>query len=157
MPGYVIHLAIAKEYLKNNKMQNEQEFFKGVISPDMLKTFDAHYGIKKDELDICKLEKEVDFKSSYGQGYYLHLVTDYIFYFKFLPNATTQLNADYDILNEYLVKKYKVSIPTELVDIVQFKIGTPKLINESSISEFIDMVSDINLEQYFEHICKQMQ
>jgi len=157
MPGYVIHLAVAKEYLKNNKIQNENEFFRGVISPDMLKTVESHYGIKENKLDVNKLKSNIDFKSSYGKGYYLHLITDYIFYFKFIPNATTQLYADYDILNEYLVKKYKVSIPTELVDIVQFKIGTPKLINESSISEFIDMVSNINLEQYFEHICKQIQ
>jgi len=150
MPGYVIHLAIAKEYMKNNKIENESEFFKGVIAVDMLKTLDSHYGIKENKFDINKFKKNIDFNSSYGKGYYLHLISDYIFYYKFSPDLTKEIRNDYDILNEYLIKKYDVNIPIELKSIVKFKKGIPKFINEITICEFIDMVSKINLEQYFE-------
>ena len=34
MPGYVIHLAIAKKYLEKNKTENYNEFIDGVIYPD---------------------------------------------------------------------------------------------------------------------------
>jgi len=149
MPGYVIHLAVAKEYLKINKIENESEFYKGVIIVDMLKTLDSHYGIKQNKLDIDLFKSCIDFNTSYGKGYYLHMITDYIFYFKFLSIVSTELYNDYDILNEFLINKYNVIIPSELVDIVKFKIGTPTLINESSICEFIDMVSKIDLDEYF--------
>ena len=36
MPGYVIHLAVAEEYLKKHKnvKENYDEFIEGVIYPD---------------------------------------------------------------------------------------------------------------------------
>ena len=37
MPGYVIHLAVAKKQLEFNKVKNEDEFIKGIIAPDLLK------------------------------------------------------------------------------------------------------------------------
>jgi len=149
MPGYVIHLAVANGYMKNNKIQNEKEFLKGAIAPDMLNTEYTHYGMKIDKFDINKFKEDIDFNSSYGKGYYLHLITDYIFYYKYFLNLTKAVHADYDILNEYLIKKYDIDIPAELIDIVKFNKGTPKFINLSLVCEFIDEVSKINLEQYF--------
>jgi len=154
MPGYVIHLAIAKEYMKNNKVENESEFFKGVIAVDMLKTFNSHYGIKENKFDIEGFKRDIDFSSSYGKGYFLHLISDYIFYYNFYPDLTKEIRNDYDILNEYLIKKYDVNIPIELESIVKFKKGIPTFINEVSICEFIDSVSKINLEQYIVEVIK---
>ena len=39
MPGYVIHLAVAEEYLKKHKERQEEynEFINGVIFPDSIK------------------------------------------------------------------------------------------------------------------------
>ena len=45
MAGYVIHIAIAQEYLKKNKKKYNKEFVKGAILPDL--TSDktkTHYG-----------------------------------------------------------------------------------------------------------------
>ena len=54
MPGFTIHIAIAKEYMKKhkNEIKNEDEFIKGVIAPDMNEKLDGptedksknHYG-----------------------------------------------------------------------------------------------------------------
>ena len=34
------------------------------------------------------------------QGYFLHLIVDYLFYHKYYPNCDTRVYNDYDILNE---------------------------------------------------------
>ena len=46
MPGYVIHLAVAKKHIELNNIRNEDEFVRGVIAPDLLKQagLDSHYG-----------------------------------------------------------------------------------------------------------------
>ena len=47
MPGYVIHLAIAEEYLEKNKDKAEEhdKFIKGVIFPDGVADKSlTHYG-----------------------------------------------------------------------------------------------------------------
>ena len=36
MAGYVIHLAVAKEYLRNFRIKEEKEFLRGAIAPDVL-------------------------------------------------------------------------------------------------------------------------
>ena len=46
MPGYVIHIAIAQEYLKKHlKKEEKEEFINGVIAPDLTKIkSETHYG-----------------------------------------------------------------------------------------------------------------
>ena len=57
MPGYVIHLAVAEEYLRkhNSKKENYDEFIEGVILPDntddKLKT---HYGKGSSNTNLYK-------------------------------------------------------------------------------------------------------
>lgn len=34
MPGYMIHLAVGREYMKNNKIDDVKSFEKGIIAPD---------------------------------------------------------------------------------------------------------------------------
>lgn len=38
MPGFTIHIAVAKEYIKKHKdeIKNEEEFIKGIIDPDYI-------------------------------------------------------------------------------------------------------------------------
>ena len=59
MPGYTIHLAIANEYMKHNKVEDEADFIRGVISPDLFKTSDSHFGIKQNKLDFDELKKRL--------------------------------------------------------------------------------------------------
>lgn len=54
MPGFVIHLAIAKEYLKRypEDGEDEEEFYRGVIAPDLLKKPESHYGPSTSDPDF---------------------------------------------------------------------------------------------------------
>ena len=51
MPGYVIHLAIAKEYIRNFRVKDEKEFLKGSLAPDLLSTDDTNRKLR------CKFKK----------------------------------------------------------------------------------------------------
>ena len=87
MASYSMHLAIAKIYLKYHKEENIEEFLKGSIDPD-LAPFDekgrTHYGIHAAWANPAKYLNAIGGKlnTSYKRGYFLHLVTDYIFYHK---------------------------------------------------------------------------
>lgn len=43
MAGYVMHLAIGKEYAKRKKIENVEEFLKGCIAPDLQDKKVSHY------------------------------------------------------------------------------------------------------------------
>ena len=38
MPGFVIHIAVAKEYINKhkNEIKDEKEFLNGVVAPDLI-------------------------------------------------------------------------------------------------------------------------
>ena len=45
MPGYVIHIAVANEYIRKNNLRNPEEFIRGVIAPDDVEDKSlTHYG-----------------------------------------------------------------------------------------------------------------
>ena len=53
MPGYIIHLAVAKEYIKNNNdIKNIDSFLNGIIMPDMLQKPESHYGYSTSKPDL---------------------------------------------------------------------------------------------------------
>jgi len=83
MPGYVIHLAVAERYLKNhkNKKENYDEFIQGVIFPDSVEDKEkTHYGKGSSNSDLYKFLQENKIDNSFKRGYFLHLITDYLFY-----------------------------------------------------------------------------
>ena len=60
MAGYVIHIAVAQEYLRKNKKINENydEFIKGVIYPDSVQDKSlTHYGAKSSKVVLRGLLK----------------------------------------------------------------------------------------------------
>ncbi len=44
MPGYIIHIAIGKQYAQKNKITDLNDFIKGIIMPDLLDKRTSHYG-----------------------------------------------------------------------------------------------------------------
>ena len=83
MPGYVIHLAVAEEYLrKHNEVQEDyNDFIEGVIYPDSVKDKSlTHYGKGSSEANLYKFLEENVLENSFKRGYFLHLLTDYLFY-----------------------------------------------------------------------------
>ena len=148
MAGYVIHLAIAEEYLKKHKDVKEdyEEFIKGVIYPDSVTDKSlTHYGIKSSKVILKNFLQDNEINNSYMRGYFLHLITDYLFYNKYLEKFSKDIYNDYDILNKRLIEKYNVVLPENVQNNVFYKEGETKILTMELAIKIIDEISDLNL------------
>lgn len=147
MPGYVIHIAIAQEYAKKHKENCSYEFIKGVVAPDF--TTDkqkTHYGISPAYTNLKKFLEANELDSDYNKGFFLHLVSDYLFYNHYLDRINKkQLHSDYDFINKYLIEKYDVKLIDDVKDKVYFESGNPEIVTKDLACNFIDKVSSLNI------------
>ena len=149
MPGYVIHLAVAEKYLKKHKCKNEDynEFIEGVIYPDSTKIkSETHYGEKSSESNIYEFLKEHELNNSFERGYFLHLLTDYLFYNRYIDTISNEIYSDYDILNDKLIEKYNVKLPDKVKHTVSSKDGCLVILSMEIIDKLIDDISNYDLE-----------
>ena len=70
-----------------------------------------------------------------------------MFYNRFLTKWDSDIYEDYDKLNDTIVKKYKITIPKEIQEVVCFKSGKPKVLDENELYRFIDSVGKINIRE----------
>ena len=157
MAGYVIHLAIAEEYLKKHKDVKEDydEFIKGVIYPDSVTDKSlTHYGIKSSKVILKDFFLDNEINNSYMRGYFLHLITDYLFYNKYLEKFTKDIYNDYDILNKRLIEKYNVVLPENIQNNVFYEDGETKILTMELAIKIIDEISDLNLNAVEKEIRK---
>jgi hypothetical protein len=148
MPGYVVHIAIAQEYLKKHKKVFSQDFILGCIQPDFTEDKSkSHYGKSPAYTNLGNFLKENNIDSDFKQGYFLHLVTDYLFYNYYVEGfKKPQIYDDYDFTNDFLIQKYNVILPEQVKDKVFFKKGTPQILPLSLACKFIDEISSLTLE-----------
>ena len=148
MAGYVIHLAIAEEYLRKHKdiKEDYEEFIKGVIYPDSVTDKSlTHYGIKSSKVILKDFLQDNEINNSYMRGYFLHLITDYLFYNKYLEKFSKDIYNDYDILNKRLIEKYNVVLPENIQNNVFYEEGETKILTMELAIKIIDEISDLNL------------
>ena len=152
MPGYVIHLAVAEEYLRKHKNNNENynEFIEGVIFPDGVKDKSlTHYGKGSSKTNLYAFLEDNKIDTSFNRGYFLHLLTDYIFYNRYITIFTNDMYNDYDILNKELLEKYKVVLPEKVKSQVFFKdepYSNLKILSIDMVNKFINEVSSMSLD-----------
>lgn len=149
MPGYLIHLATGVVYKSNNIITNTNDFIKGIIAPDQSSDKAiSHYGPYTSRPNLNTFIKEIGgIKNSFQEGYFLHLVTDYLFYNRFLEKFSPAIYNDYDILNKYLQLKYNISIPNEIKPEVKFTNGTLSILDKKKLDKFIDTVGHLDLRK----------
>ena len=155
MAGYVIHLAVAESYIKKHEddIKDYNRFIEGVIFPDSVSDKSiTHYGEKSSKTDLKAFLEDNKIDNDYNKGYFLHLVTDYIFYNKLLKYFSKDIYNDYDILNEKLQKKFNVTLPENIKDKVFYKEGKTKVLKMENIIKFIEDVSDYKLDEIKERI-----
>lgn len=121
------------------------------------------------KVNLLEFLNKNDINDEYNKGIFLHLITDYLFFNDFfdknyINNISYQdfindLYYTYDKYNNYLENKYCINDYLKMENLTSyiekakktnkyFK-GDYKLIfNEDTISNFIDRVSNINLEKY---------
>lgn len=152
MPGYVIHLAVAEEFIKKHKnsITNYKDFIDGVIFPDSKKDKSlTHYGKGSSEVNLYDFLNSITIKSNFNKGYFLHLLTDYLFYNKYINCFSNDIYNDYDILNKQLIEKYNVSLPEEVKNYVFYSNNSMdklKILSLEVVDNLIDEVSSYNLE-----------
>lgn len=97
MASAIIHLAIAKNLRKHLNIDNEKDYYLGAIAPDIAKQIgerkEKSHFIYNTEEDVPNINlfttKYKNFKNnSFELGYYIHLITDKIWFEDFLPHIT---------------------------------------------------------------------
>lgn len=146
MPGYVIHLAVSKVYSNKNKIGDVESFERGIIAPDLAKDkAKSHYGPNSSAPDLDRYLKERGITNEFDEAYFLHLMTDYLFYNRFLKEWNEHIYDDYDKLNGRIMKEYHIVLPQELLNVVKTKEGELELLDEEQINRFIDAVGKIDI------------
>lgn len=169
MPGFTIHIAIAKQYIKkhNTEIKNEEEFIKGSIAPDMNEKLDGpaedksktHYG-KWGKYEVTTYideflnDTEIDIQQDFWKGYFLHLVTDHYFYNKFFKEEHQEIIKnndrfyyDYDCLNKELIEKYNLTILDNIKKYMNLYDEKPKYLKKLKVIDFIDNISNIDIQE----------
>lgn len=149
MASYVIHLAVGEEYLRNypNEINNHDEFAEGIIYPDSVSDKSlTHCGPKSSQVNLKKFFEERDIDTDFNKGYFVHLVTDYLFYNKFLKAFSKKLiYTDYDIINKELQEEFNVKIPSNVKECVFYKNGETTILDLEETKEFIRQTAKYNL------------
>ena len=151
MPSFLIHLAVAKKYLEHHAEENAKEFYRGVIEPDLRDKSTSHFGEYSSVPDLNRYYNEVGLNSSFSRGYFLHLVTDYLFYNKFLKTFSKEIYQDYDKINRRLMEEYNIDISDVVREKIQFLEGKPQILNFDEVCKFINTVGMVELESYKKH------
>lgn len=149
MPGFVIHLAVANEYLRKhpNEIKQEDSFLKGVIAPDFTNDKSkTHYAKDSINTNLRLYLESNTINSDYDKGFFLHLITDCVFYQKYFKNLTTSLYDDYDMLNKTIIEKYNVKVLKEIEEYAKYKQGEPQILKKDIIYKFIEEVSSFDIE-----------
>ena len=174
MPGYTIHIAIAKQYMKKHKeeIKNEQEFINGVIAPDMNEKLDGpsedksktHYGKwwkyeVTTYIDEFLNDLNIDITKDYWKGYFLHLLTDHYFYNKYFKKEHQEIIKnndrfyyDYDCLNKDLIEDYNIEILDNIKQFMNFYNEKPKYLKREKLVDFIELIANMNIQEKAETI-----
>ncbi len=154
MPSLVMYLAVAKKYMEKHPEENEEEFIEGILAPDRKRNLRAekarlHYGEETSHRpNLNRYYQEEGLNNSYNRGYFLNLLTDYLFYNKYLKEYSSDIFYDFKRMNKRIEEKYDVRVPEGLESRVRYKEGDLKAIDEESVYNFIDTVGQLDLEQY---------
>lgn len=174
MPGFTIHIAVAKRYIERNKneIKNEEEFINGIIAPDMNENLDGpapdksktHYGKWgyneiTTHIDEFLKDAMIDMKQDYWKGYFLHLLADHYFYNIYFKNEyeeavrnNDKFYYDFYCLNKGLIEKYKIKIFDNIKEYMTIYDKEPKYLKESKVIDFIEEISNMDIHDKTEII-----
>lgn len=167
MACLAMHLLIAKKYLEYNNNENESDFIKGTLSPDLATDkIASHFGVAKApttvremlefKMDIVKASKANKLIDSFERAEFLHLICDDIFYrYVYTPqlekwNPTDVKQAMYDDFNfvtYYILNNYNIKLPLEIQHLANTSQGKSQFFTTETIDKFVEIISNVNLEQ----------
>lgn len=173
MASFNIHLAIGKRYIeKGNKIDHEEEFFRGIIAPDLVedKTKSHYSGIQDknnileylaNKVDLYEYLKKNEIHSDYQKGVFLHLIADYLFFNCFFDKTYLKsisyeefckdLYVSYDFTNDYLEKQYKLSL-TGILEEIKLQIAKDKKEKNITKESRKNILPQLELDQFIEYV-----
>ncbi len=173
MASFSMHLAIAKLYLKTHLKEDAEEFIKGTLAPDLIDDkASTHYGKNSAWASPSKYlqNNENDIENSFKKAYFLHLITDYLFYHKLIDiddyleklgvdEWRRRYRTDFDILEDEIKKKYGIEDMVEkLPDYIKKHMtktqGELTIFERNSLFEFFEDISKIDLIKMKDELLK---
>lgn len=173
-----IHLAIAKKYLEKHKNFNYRDVISGTLYPDdAINQEESHYtDLTRGDDVISHVNGKVnlyaflqDHKSlnDYELGWFLHLVTDYLFFQECFPKSyllkisyeefKNDLYYAYKHLNSYLEQNYNITSDDYIDHPNQYYSGVNYeecILPIDLVNNFINRVSSIDINAYIKKIEK---
>ena len=153
MASFSMHLAIAKLYLDRHTEEDEYEFVRGSIEPDLAPFIEkgrTHYGLHAAWSNPAKYLQEngKSIENSRKRGYFLHLVTDYLFYHKLIDIDKILNKQDLEYL-ENMSKEHNAAISegTDLDEWIKnqrndFSVLEGEIRNRYDIEKYIDFLPE---------------
>lgn len=160
MPGYVIHIAIANEYLKKHKkIEVYEEFIKGNIDPDLTNDKSkTHYAKSPAYTNLKNFLDNNQIDNSFNRGQFLHLITDYLFYNHYLEYYDKKdMYHDYDVLNKPLSEKYDVVLPDTIKDKVFYINDKTKILSYQLAIKIVDKISSMDIDEIAHEVISNNQ
>ncbi len=171
-----IHLAIAKKYLEKHSNLNNDDFIAGTLYPDADSDNDAtHYTDKmrcndnvshvRGKVNLYKFLEEHEEMNDFELGWFLHLVTDYLFFeecfteeyllSKSYDEFCKELYHAYYVVNQYLEDKFGLTREYYKAYPESYYPGIPYeecILPAYLVDNFIDRVDKIEIDKYIEKI-----
>jgi len=171
-----IHLAIAKKYLQKHKELNYERVLAGTLYPDAVKDNDkSHYtSINRGSDNVSHVRGKVNLYAflkehrsldDFELGWFLHLITDYLFFEEcfseeyLLSNSYEDFCKDlyfaYDHLNLYVSEKYNITKNDYKDYPSEYYIGSlyeDCILSKETVDTFISKVASIDLDKYIKMI-----
>ena len=86
----------------------------------------------------------------------MHLLTDYLFYNRYIDTFSKDIYNDYDLLNGKLIEKYDIQLPDKVKDNVFFiDEGELKILSMEIIDKLIYDISIMNIDEIAKDIFKE--
>ncbi len=173
MASFSMHLAIAKLYLKTHPEDNKEEFINGTLAPDLTNDKSVtHYGKHSAWSNPAKYLQSNgnDIENSFKKAYFLHLITDYLFYHKLIDideyldrlgveEWRRRHRTDFDILEDEIKKKYELEdlvkkLPDHIKKHMTKAKGELTIFERNSLFDFFEDVSKIDLIKMKDELIK---
>ena len=128
---------------------------------ETIKNSGVDISIKEVFVELCKsfpwnsfLDQCDEINNSFERGYFLHLLTDYLFYNRYIDKISEKIYNDYDVLNDALIEKYHVVLPAKIKNQVFSKEGTLYILSMELLDKLIEEISNMDLEKVSDEVKK---
>jgi hypothetical protein len=178
MASLMIHMLVGQEYCKKHRVKNVDAFLEGNIAPDLVKDKrPTHFSnivhnktytetiINKVNLPVCC--DNINLDSDFHRGGFLHLLTDYVFFNKYLIDCPgykkieaqsmfdiqDSLYRDYYRINNWIMNMYS-DIKIDMLPENTTTTGTGKMeiIRLNDLRKIVEYCSNLDLDKIYEDI-----